>query len=184
VTGASYCIGIDREKELLDQVSSIKGVPVISAGLAVRQALKTLQAKRIALLSPYPQSLLLNSKAYWASDDFEVLDVADVMPLADNAMPSQTSHPVYSLGSDSVVESLKVLKNTKADAVVILGTGLPTLRCLLQAPQILSKPILSCNLALVWSCAKVCNPAVDSKQSLLDWIEGSHWKQRYEERCL
>jgi maleate cis-trans isomerase len=184
VTGASYSMGIDKEKKLLDKASSIRGVPVISAGLAVRQALKTLQAKRIALVSPYPQALLFNSKAYWASDDFEVLDVAEVVPLTDKAMLLQTNHPVYSLGSDSVVESLKVLKNTKADVVVILGTGLPSLRCLLQAPQILSKPVMSCNLALAWRCANVTHPASDSKQSLLDWIEGNHWKQRYVERCL
>jgi hypothetical protein len=54
----------------------------------------------------------------------------------------------------------------------------------MQAPQILSKPLTSGMLALAWSCANVCNPAVDDKQSLSDSIEGNQWKQRDEERCL
>jgi maleate cis-trans isomerase len=184
VTGASYSMGIDEEKNWLDKVSSWRGVPVISAGLAVRQVLKTLEAKRIALISPYPQALLMHSKAYWVSDGFEVVDVADVVPLTDTANFSQTSHPVYSLGSGDAIQSLKALKNTDADAILFLGTGLPTLSGLLEAPQIISRPVISCNLALTWCCANVPNPALDPKKSLLAWMEGAHWKQRFFERCL
>lgn len=184
VTGASYAMGIDEEKNLLDTVSSSRGVPVISAGLAVRQVLKTLGAKRIALISPYPQALLLKSKAYWVSDGFEVVDVAAVVPSTDTTKCSPISHPVYSLGSRSAIQSLEALKTTDADVILFLGTGLPTLSGLLRAPQIISKPVISCNLALAWCCAHVCNPTLDAQQSLLDWTEGKHWKQRYLERCF
>lgn len=184
VTGASYYMGIDEETSLLDRVSSSRGVPVISAGLAVRQVLKTFEAKRIALISPYPQALLLKSKAYWVSDGFDVVDVAQVVPLTDTSKSSPTSHPVYSLGSGSAIQSLKALNSTDADVILFLGTGLPTLSGLLQAPQIICRPVISCNLALAWCCANVCNPMLDAKRSLLDWMEGTHWKQRYLERCL
>jgi hypothetical protein len=89
-----------------------------------------------------------------------------------------------SLGLDSASDSLEVFKNTKADDVVILIRGSLILSCLMQAPQILSKPLTSGMLALAWSCAHVCNRAFDDKQSLSDSIEGNPCKQRDEERCL
>jgi hypothetical protein len=85
---------------------------------------------------------------------------------------------------DSARESLEVFKNTKTDVVVILVRRCPILSCLLQAPQILSKPLTFGKLALAWSCANVSNRAFDDKQSLSDSIEGNQWKQRDEERCL
>jgi maleate isomerase len=183
VTGASYFMGLAKEAELLQRISLSRGVPVISAGWAVRQCLTLLGAKRIALVSPYPHSLLLHSQAYWTSDGFEVLEVAQVEKTAGGSSSSGTSHPVYSLGSEVVVQSLQTLSSTAADAVVLLGTGLPTLRCLLAAPQVLGKPVISCNLALAWCCANAMHPALDVKQSLLSWMRGEHWQQRFLERC-
>jgi maleate cis-trans isomerase len=183
VTGASYFMGLAKEAELLQRISLSRGVPVISAGWAVRQCLTLLGAKRIALVSPYPHSLLLHSQAYWTSDGFEVLEVAQVEKTAGGGNNLDTSNPVYSLGSEAVVQSLQTLSSTAADAVVLLGTGLPTLRCLLAAPQVLGKPVISCNLALAWCCPNAMHPAQDAKQSLLSWMRGEHWQQRFLERC-
>ena len=183
VTGASYFMGLTKEAELLQKISLSRGVPVISAGWAVRQCLKLLGAKRIVLVSPYPHSLLLYSQAYWASDGFEVLEVAQVEKTAGGGNSTSTSHPVYSLSSEAVIQSLQTLSRTAADAVVVLGTGLPTLRCLLSAPQVLGKPVISCNLALAWCCVNAMHPALDAKQSLLSWMRGEHWQQRFLERC-
>jgi maleate cis-trans isomerase len=127
--------------------------------------------------------LLLHSQAYWTSDGFEVLEVAQVEKTAGGGNSLDTSHPVYSLSSEAVVQSLQTLSSTAADAVVLLGTGLPTLRCLLAAPQVLGKPVISCNLALAWCCANAMHPALDAKQSLLSWMRGDHWQQRFLERC-
>lgn len=129
VTGASYFMGLAKEAELLQRISLSRGVQVISAGWAVRQCLTLLGAKRIALVSPYPHSLLLHSQAYWTSDGFEVLEVSQVEKTAGGGNSLDTSHPVYSLGSKAVVQSLQTLSSTAADAIVLLGTGLPTLRC-------------------------------------------------------
>jgi maleate isomerase len=183
VTGASYFMGLAKEAELLQRISLSRGVQVISAGWAVRQCLTLLGAKRIALVSPYPHSLLLHSQAYWTSDGFEVLEVSQVEKTAGGGNSLDTSHPVYSLGSKAVVKSLQTLSSTAADTVVLLGTGLPTLRCLLEAPQVLGKPVISCNLALAWCCANAMHPALDAKQSLLSWMRGEHWQQRFLERC-
>lgn len=182
VTGASYFMGIDKEAEILKKCSLSRGVPVISAGWSVRQTLKILNAKRIALVSPYPYNLLLHSKAYWQSDGFDVLDVAQVMQSTVSGIKNVSNHPVYALGSEDVVQSLQNLSHTEADAVVLLGTGLPTLRCLLQAPQILGKPVISCNMALAWCCSNVLHPVPDIQQSLLRWLSGEPWRQRFAER--
>jgi maleate cis-trans isomerase len=175
-------MGLDKEAALLQKLSLSRGVPVISAGWAVRQTLKILNARRIALVSPYPDNLLMHSKSYWQSDGYEVLEVVQVVKSEDCSIGHVSRHPVYSLGSEDVVQSLQNLRHTEADAVVLLGTGLPTLRCLLLAPQILCKPVISCNMALVWCCLNVLQPVTDIQLSLPSWISGGTWRQRFLER--
>jgi maleate cis-trans isomerase len=52
-TGASYLAGIAREAEVVAAIGQRTGVPLITAGLAVVLALRTLGARRIGLVSPY-----------------------------------------------------------------------------------------------------------------------------------
>ena len=56
-TGASYVAGIPRERDAVAALTKKTGVPFVTAGLAVVLALNTLKARRIGIVSPYPEPL-------------------------------------------------------------------------------------------------------------------------------
>src|SRR5687768_450468 len=64
-TGASYLAGREREASLVKDITARSGHPFFTAALAVVDALAVLKAKRIGLVSPYPNDLNRASVAYW-----------------------------------------------------------------------------------------------------------------------
>src|SRR5262249_20069672 len=71
-TGPSYMIGAVREAALAATVTKRRGAPFVTTGQAVVQALRTLGARTIGLVSPYPPSLTEKSKRYWAEQGFAI----------------------------------------------------------------------------------------------------------------
>lgn len=182
-TGSSYLAGREKEDAIFQALSQRLGIHVTSSALAVVDALHALGAKRIGLVSPYPDSLLRHSIAYWRSRGFEVEAVAKVVATAEDRTRSGSAHPVYALGSESVMEALATLRGNSADAIVMLGTGMPSLKSIVQMPSLDGAPVISCTLALAWRCVRAVDSADCSAASLIDWIAATDWKARWQERC-
>lgn len=182
-TGSSYLAGRDKEDTLFQALSQQLGIDVTSSALAVVDALQALGAQRIGLVSPYTDSLLQHSIAYWRSRGFEVQAVARVVATTQDRVRYGSTHPVYALGSDSVMEALATLRGNSVDAIVMLGTGMPSLKTILQMPKLDGAPVFSCTLALAWRCVRAIEGADCSAASLLDWISATDWKARWQERC-
>ena len=53
-----------------------------------------------------------------------------------------------------VLDSIEHLDWTNADAVVLTGTGVPTLRAIGDIARLSGKPVLSSNLCLAWYLLK------------------------------
>ena len=130
VAPASYLAGREREKETIASIASSFGVPVVTAASAVVDALNSMGAKNIALSSPYPEALTQSSIGYWKSHGLKVTDIATAQP-----DPTQF-HPIYSMSALSAAGTLDELErvgaHSRADAILMLGTGMPTLGPLLQ----------------------------------------------------
>lgn len=176
-TGSSYLAGRDREDELLARLSAQLKCHVTSSAVAVVDALRSLGAERIALVSPYSDNLTQNSIAYWNSRGFSVGPVAKVVGNIPGGM-----HPIYGLESGDALRALETLRGSMFDAVVLLGTGMPTLRALIAHPQLEGAPVFSCTFALVWRCVRALEGAPASGDSLRAWIaggEGGDWRERY-----
>jgi maleate isomerase len=181
-TGSSYLCGREREDAIFQELSARRGIPVTSSALAVVVALQALGAQRIGLVSPYSESLLQHSVAYWQSRGFAVGAVARVVATDADRARYGSAHPVYALGSDSVLQALETLRGKSLDAIVMLGTGMPTLQALVQMPSLHGVPVLSCTLALAWRCARAVDGADCSAQSLREWISAADWKPRWQAR--
>ena len=182
-TGSSYLAGRDREDAIFQELSQRLGVHVTSSALAVVDALQVLGTRRIGVVSPYPESLLLQSIAYWLSRGFAVEAVAKVVATAAERERSGSVHPVYALGSESVIQALATLRGHSLDAVVMLGTGMPSLKSILQMPSLEGAPVISCTLALAWRCVHAVDGAACSAESLLQWISARDWRPRWQEKC-
>jgi len=174
-TGASYLAGASGEQQMIDRLSQRIGAPFITAGRSVQLALQALGAKRIALVSPYPASLTSASIVYWNALGFEVTSVVHV------GSTDTSFHPIYSIRAGGALDALDSLGDDKPfDAVVMLGTGMPTLQPILARPQVRGAPVVSCMLCLGWAAAQTVMGEALSAESLRSWISGHHWRARLE----
>lgn len=157
-TGSCYLVGREDEDRRLDAASRAAGYPVVSSAQAIRAALATLNAKRIALLSPYPKWLSEAGQQYWRDQGLRLISVAGLpADLLD-------TRGIYRLTTARVLEVYAGLDTRSADAVLLSGTGMPTLRAIvaLNACTPAGIPIISSNLCLAWLLAKTAggNPAL------------------------
>jgi maleate cis-trans isomerase len=171
-TGASYLIGAAREAEIVDQVEAERGVPFITAALASVAALRAMGAERIALLSPYPGALDAACTPYWEGHGFEVI------AKAGPALELDAFHPIYAMTGGGVFKAYQELAASGADAVLMLGTGMATLRPVLAGRDQGLIPAVSCNIALMWAAAQARRWDDLSGEDLAAWLRGDHWEAR------
>jgi maleate isomerase len=177
-TGASYLAGIPREREVVDAIGKRMGVPLITAGLAVVLALNTLRAKRIGLVSPYPEGVTKVCVGYWEQFGFEVDGVVQI------ATRSDQFHPIYSIPAANAQQGLNELESKRLDAIVMLGTGMPTLEPLLERPVVGGAPVLSCMLCLGWASIDAVRGRKPDAQALLEFARGTEWGPRLRARAV
>jgi maleate isomerase len=168
-TGASYLAGREREAALVDEIHARNGYPFITAATAVVDALTVLRARRLGLVSPYPADLSRASAAYWQSHGFDVAEVVDV------SSGETAFHPIYSLGALSAARALDALEHKPLDAIVMLGTGMPTLATIANAIGWKGAPVMSCNLCLAWRIVEALDRREPSASTLQSWLAGEGW---------
>jgi maleate cis-trans isomerase len=74
------------------------------------------------------------------------------------------------------------MKGAGAEAIILLGTGMPSLGAILAQPEVEGAPVISCNLALMWRVMVVLRGEAADAASLQRWISGADWRARYAER--
>jgi maleate cis-trans isomerase len=171
-TGASYFAGPEQEDAIVARMEDATGRPVITAARAVRDAFDALGAKRIGLVSPYPPDLTEAARRYWTARGYDVASVAGA-ELNEGAF-----HPIYAMTGATAEEALAAI-GTDLDAVVMLGTGMPTLRPILARPRAGQAPVVSCMLALAWRSVAAVDGRAPEAADLLRWVDGAHWGPRY-----
>jgi maleate cis-trans isomerase len=172
-TGASYLVGAARERELVDALSARIGVPVVTSGHAVGAAFGALAARRVALVSPYPRALTEASAVYWQSYGVEIARIVEVGAAAGEF------HPIYAMAAQDANAALAGLEDEAGlDAVVMLGTGMPTLEPILQSPMVAGAPVLSCMLATAWRSVLALDGTLPDRTNLLAWIQQPEWAHR------
>ena len=147
-TATSYLIGAEQEERRIGEFSAKAGFPIVTAAQAIRAALKHLGAQKMALFAPYPAWAVQASQAYWQSAGFSITDTKTV------ALDTSDTRHVYRIRTQMVLDSIEHLDWTNADAVVLTGTGVPTLRAIGDIARLSGKPVLSSNLCLAWYLLK------------------------------
>ncbi len=141
-TASSYFIGADAEDRLFDRLSASRKTPVLSAARSLRQALSAVGARRIGLISPYPDWLHQAAAGYWRDAGFTAVRSAS---LAADMGDTRAIYALPPLNADALAGMAG-----EVDAIVISGTGMPSLPTIAGADA-LGKPVLSTNLCLAWA---------------------------------
>ncbi|MEM6572644.1 MAG: hypothetical protein AAF552_08710 [Pseudomonadota bacterium] len=136
-TASSYLLGAERERELVDRCS--ERFPVVTATHAIGWALERLNARRIAIAAPYSATIREAAASYWTAAGFEVQQLVPI------ETATADTRSIYQLDSDDARAVLATLNFQELDAVLLTGTGLPSLRILAEDWPV---PVLSSNLSL------------------------------------
>ena len=139
-TASSYVAGFANEQALVDRLAALTGTTVISAAGAVRAALLHLGVKKLALATPYPDSISVLGKTWWQAAGFELVGYRRLEGVTNIYDETEERARSLALGTDVPT----------ADAVLISGTGLPTAGVLDTLERELGKPVLSSNQAFLW----------------------------------
>lgn len=157
-TGSSYLAGPQLEDQLTREAEDRCGVPVVTAAQAIRLALRSLGLLTIALVSPYPEQLAEAGYAYWQNSGVTVGARLRVDPALHD------THRIYELTSADALSALRSVDRGGADALLISGTGMPTLRALRAMRGEIALPILSSNLCLAWALLRGAAPELAPAQ--------------------
>ena len=114
--------------------------------------------------------------AHWTSRGLEVVAVAATVPVPDTAF-----HPIYAMSASMTDAAIGTLERTSGlEAVVLLGTGTPTLGAILRRPRVGDAPVFSCNMALAWhSVALLSSSEAPQSSVLLEMISGVGWRDGF-----
>ena len=141
-TATSYLLAPELQVKAIADAEAVLGAPVITAPDALVLELKALRAQRIALVSPYPSAIMLAAVAWWTQQGFEVVQQGGI------DIHSNDTVKIYGLQSADAWQSLQAIDIGKADAVVLSGTGMPSLPLIQKASAHFGVPVISSNLAL------------------------------------
>ncbi len=144
-TGSSYLIGAAREADLVAAAQARLGCPFVTAAQAILDALEAIGAERIALLAPYPAEIVEAGLAYWRAAGLTVVQVMTI------ELGSQDTRRIYGLRSADALAALGGGVSGDAEALLMSGTGMPTLAALGPASIRIGRPVLSSNYCLAWA---------------------------------
>jgi maleate isomerase len=145
ITAATYLVGRDAEDAKLKRISDLKGYPVISAGLAIEQALHTIGVKKLAIGAPYPEWSVNMSRDYWISRGFNVVSTTRI------AIASDDTRSIYELSAQDALTTLENVDFSEADAILLTGTGMPSFAAVIALMECTGKPVVSSNICLAWA---------------------------------
>jgi maleate isomerase len=144
-TASSYALGFGNEQPLIDRISSRAGAPALLAAHAVLAALQHLGVTRLALGTPYPESISRQGKAYWEAAGFQIAGYHRLTDVAD----------IYAESEERAYLLARQADAPDAQAVLLSGTGLPTVGVLETLERDLGKPVISSNQACLWRALRL-----------------------------
>jgi maleate isomerase len=144
ITGPSYALAPGVDAALQERLSATAGRPVILAARAIAEALAALGRTRLLLFSPYPGWLTERAERYWRAAG---LDLVESYKVSD-------TFRAYELTPEEVADGLARLSPPEDCAVLLSGTGMPTLDAMAWMRGRIGAPLLSSNLACAFAACR------------------------------
>jgi len=158
-TSGSMAIGPERVAAAVHR--SRPGIPVTDPVSAALKGLKTLGARRIAVLTPYPDSVNRVVGDYVERHGFEIADRASFKQPDDPGIARVPPEAIYHAGV--------ALGRRRVEALFISCTALRCSPVIERIEQAIGKPVVTSNQALAWDCLRLsgCDAAIEGYGRLL-----------------
>jgi len=141
---SSYAGGPDGDRRLAASLHEALGVPVVTTAQAAVRCLRSIQAKRVAFLAPYPEPIARSGADFLCASGFEICTLRGmgIEQVADlREVPLRTTYEL----------AVTIAADANADALYICGTGIRTWDIVGQIERATGKPVVTANMAALWA---------------------------------
>jgi maleate isomerase len=144
-TSGSFLAGIGREAEIAQRIADATGIPAVTTSTAVVAALHAVGARKLFMITPYPDDINDHEVRFLAHYGFEVAGW--------DAFRCATSEKIRAVSSEEVaaLAMRHAADIGKCDALFISCTNLLTLDQIAGLEQKLRKPVVTSNQASLWA---------------------------------
>lgn len=139
---------LDYDERIAGRITQETEVPAVTSAQAIGQALLALGTRRIAIVSPYKQSVLDQAKAYYeARFGLEVIATA--------GFSGAETFTYAMLGPEHARDAIAGIDLTGIEAIVLPGGNFPTMRFVAEWEEAFGKPIVTTNGAALWAMLRI-----------------------------
>ena len=130
-----------------EKLTSKTGKPTVTAAAALVEALKVFNAKRILMITPYPQATNDKETIFFRENDIEVIqDESIIVDEAQKQFKNMNRVP-----SELLIErAVELGCPENVEAIVLSCCDMPTLDAIPEIEKRLEKPVTSSTQALFW----------------------------------
>ncbi|MEE4425444.1 decarboxylase [Streptomyces bugieae] len=158
-TSGSFVGGLAGERAMCAAMAQAGDVPSLTTSGALLEALREIDARRIAVVTPYTKSVTDSLEDYLGEGGITV---------TGRAYLGLTRH-IWKVPYRDVVDMARAAVVGSADALFISCTNLPTYDVIPQLEAELRMPVLSANQVTMWAALRAIGArAVGPYQALLD----------------
>lgn len=141
-TSGSFIGGSGYDKELISNIENLTNIPAITTSTSVIEALKELEIKNVALVTPYREEINRLEEDFLQSNGFSVSEVLGGILRSDQMLPSVA------------YERAKNAHLTGVEGIFISCTNFQTINIIEQIESNFGKPVISSNQATMWNTLK------------------------------
>ncbi|RVT96713.1 maleate cis-trans isomerase [Rhodovarius crocodyli] len=144
-TSASFLEGLGQEARLADRITAQTGIAAVTTSTAVVEALNAFNARRVFMITPYPDAVNEKEVVFLEHYGFSVG--------AMDTFRRDTSEKIRELSSDDVFEMVLANKTAIAgcDTIFLSCTNLLTMDRIADIETALDRPVVSSNQASLWA---------------------------------
>jgi maleate isomerase len=154
-TSGSFLEGVGNEARIAERITALTGIPAVTTSTAVVEALRAVGARRVFMVTPYPEEVDRHELTFLAHYGFEV-------PAYDS-FRCQVSAEILAIASEQV--AAMVLRNRErvlsCDAVFVSCTNLLALDQVERLEAELDLPVVTSNQASLWATLRRLGIATD-----------------------
>ena len=147
-TSGSCIKGVGWDQECIRQIERASGHPGLTTSTAVLEALQTLGAKKVAVLTPYPEATNEAEKKFLEDNGLEVTSITGV---GFNRV-GEFGHA----GKYFLYCKAKELKTEGAEVFFLSCMGLATMELVEILEEDLGMPVITSHQASLWACLRHC----------------------------
>ena len=142
-TSGSFIGGKDGNANIIKTIADECHCPVVTASQAMVNAIQEVRAKKLTLVTPYTDDINQKEKDFLELNGIEVVAMKGLQIVPAEELRTQTAERIIELVLETDV--------SESDAVFISCTNVEGFQISEELERKLNKPVLSSNIACMWS---------------------------------